>query len=401
MSQFHCRVISTTVHKLYESYLRLPYDFERYQKIKSLLTQNEIDLINKIENYYKHNQSEHVRNEFQKIAQELTSLPFIQAIYGIGFPFYGDVDMRVRIYDSMVKYRLGEMDAEQFQLAILPDYDLFLVYAAEPGHVVWDFSDQGYIDNKFEDDFSRLLAKNRSYNEDWKKIRQKLLNTLGVALHQNNNSRYVNLFKYSQLLPLDLVPVPMHFWEATPYFCLLEDFSKIRFLRDLMLTGTRVTSSKNILYIPKWYRLHVVLRTFYYRFLKKEHDLNLSENNFPLDLGFTYHELMQKIYQQQPHANILSIFPEARSELDQRYYYIISYALFHGFLKQEENNLHVITPKGIKYIQTVLKKRDYLLRHSEYFSQKAEHIYNQYYRLGKDNFYSAEKIKNPFTEDIF
>ena len=401
MRLYNLKGISNSVHKLHENYLRLPYDVKKYEKIKNLLSTDEIELIDKVERYYANTDINHVREQFQLIAKELIQLPFIHSAYGIGFPFYGGVDMKIRIFDSMVKYRLGDIDSEQFKLSILPDYDIFLVYISEPGHMSLEMNAPEFLDQRFDQDFISVLSKNRTYKEEWKKARQKLLNFMGVALHQSENKKYIHDFKNMGLLPLDIVPVPMHFWEKVPYFCLLEDFSKIRFLRDLMLTGVRVTNSENVLYIPKWYRLHVILRTFYYRHLKNKLDLNQEELLLHPDLGFTYQELMKKVFNYQPHANILSVFPEAREELEARYYFILSYALSHEYLKQEENNLYVITPKGIRYIQSVLNQREYLIKHPEYFVNRSEFIFNHYDYKNRDRFYPVNKKRNPFIEDIF
>lgn len=397
MSLFNLKAISNSVHKLHENYLRLPYDAKRYEKIKSLLFPEEIELINKVEKYYAKVNADQVREQFQNIAKELIQLPFIHSAYGIGFPFYGNVDMKVRIFDSMVRYRLGDIDSEKFKLSILPDYDIFLVYVSEPSPTDLEMNAPGFLDQNFDHDFINMLSKNRG----WKDARLKLLNFMGVATHQNDNQKYIYDFQKNGLLPLDIVPVPMHFWEKIPYFCQLEDFSKIRFLRDLMLTGVRVTSSDNVLYIPKWYRLHVILRTFYYRWFKYKSEDNPQELNILPDWGFTHQELMNKIFDYQPHANMLSVFPEAREELTARYSFIISYALSHEYLKQEKNNLLVITPKGVRYIESVLKKREYLIKHPEYFSNRSQFIFENYNYRDSKNFYSMDKKRNPFGEDIF
>lgn len=283
----------------------------------------------KIDNFYESlNFSAHL-NRSESIARILKSVPIITEVYGIGFPYYGQVDPRHRICLSLEDYKPAPEREKEFLMHLMPDFDFLLVFTfAERGPWVIH-AENDYLDPRMMESFIHRISL---YHRQWKESLIKL-DQEGIA---DRDADLLEEFSKHDKLHIDFVPVPDHIWKIMPCFVEIMDFKIFRFIRDLMLTGEPLADSSS--------RIPVAFR--------KNFILNLLARWGPK----TQKELLDIIFKIQPHAFIFEVYPQARDVVGKRWLAALNMTIREKKII-EANDVYQLTESGEKSLDEILAVR--------------------------------------------
>jgi hypothetical protein len=193
----------------------------------------------KVREYYRRLNYAGFKDRVKTIAMIINKAVWVREIYGLGYPFYGDINLEKRHIYTAQQIQKGAIPLEQFAQRLIPDMDLLIVIDSEdegPWSVTSDISDRTM--KLFIQQVSIALPQ-------WKRIFAELSKDYNIVnkVAAESDKDPVDLFLDEGKLSIDMVPVARHVWENMPVFILREDaknFAKIT--SNLMFTSEPLSS---------------------------------------------------------------------------------------------------------------------------------------------------------------
>ncbi|MCK5493148.1 MAG: glycogen/starch synthase, partial [Candidatus Omnitrophica bacterium] len=306
-----------------------------YQLIELLLEGKEREDYYKIIQYYEKINFINFEKQIQQIADTLGKVSVIYRIYGLGFPFYGYVDIRKRLYKTLLKFKDGIINTEELFLQSIPDIDLLIIYeSSEEGPWFIRKGVENVARNNFLGQISFELLK---WDELWRELALKF------------NLRYTETsieksFLNQGKLHVDLNPVPFHIWNNLPVFIELEDLKCFPIIHDILFTSVPIFEKDNK-FLPNGIEANIPL------LVRRNFILNLLEKG---DLNKD--ELMKRIFVSSTIKNVLNIYKETRLLVGDRIHEALNFAKQDGLIDEINGNI-VLLSKGKTFLKSVKDHR--------------------------------------------
>lgn len=277
------KIVAQTINPYINS--SMPFPFGEWSKLVDALTPKQQIILRKSLAWFARNndkkQFNAFKNEITAVANILLkSFPSVHAIYGVGYPFYGHIDFRYRLYNSLIKHK-GEPE-QNVTLRMLPDIDFLLVYNPEKSYL-----DMTAPVSALKEAF---VEENQFNARQLPLLYQELTSEHNIAAW---NGEPEDEFLHHGRLHIDYFPVPLQLFKESPKYYRPDDFKNIVFFRDLLFTCTPLATRDK--------RLNRVIPLLRRRFA--EHLLN----NLPSEKG-TRKNLFKTILAHQPHHEFISMY---------------------------------------------------------------------------------------------
>ncbi len=267
------------------------------------------------------------RKKIGEIARLVGSVPGIKGVYGTGFPFYGNVDIRERIYQSLLEYKDGKITLNKLKLKMKPDIDLVIA-----------------VDYRALSVAARhKLQSSLEKTERWKELQNILKDDYNIgAIHffENTEAKIQEMldeYLDKGTISLDLLSsVPSAIMQDIPYLIVSEeDFSAFHpLLSDCCLTMESL-HNEGVDYVLN-FRVNILLKIM----------LDAGE---PLDRE----KLIKIILEEQVYSPIISNYSVASDLVRKRWEAAINVAVQDRLLALDRDNV-VLTDQGKHFITYVL-----------------------------------------------
>ncbi|MCX5702574.1 MAG: archaemetzincin family Zn-dependent metalloprotease, partial [Candidatus Omnitrophica bacterium] len=313
-------------------------DWERdyYRLAETLLKDKARELFDKVDRFIRELNFAEQKEKIRQIASEINNAPFVYEVYGLGYPFYGNVDIRKRIYLSLKELEASRINITKFMDKIMPDIDILLVHLSSqegPWSVTYG------MDPKIMDSF---IDEVNLYKPQWANIfafiSEKFQLTKGRI--ENGAQDPLEEFINEGRLHVDFVPVPTHIWRKISIFIMPDDLRRFRFIRDLLFTTEPLSRKES--YLP----LNVPLE------FRRNYILNLL-SSVPL----TKNELLVKIIEIHPYRDLIELFPQTRQEVTAKFVKAMELALRENLIFIDKKGKLILTKSGAIFLESILTER--------------------------------------------
>ncbi|NQU73642.1 MAG: hypothetical protein HQ547_02910 [Candidatus Omnitrophica bacterium] len=275
------------------------------------------------------------RRRAGRIAKTLLGAPHVKAVYGVGYPFYGDADITKIIFFTILRLARGKIDEVEFLKRIIPDVDLL---------IVWHKGEYGQVPlgkiRKGMDMSPRLrnafVVEMHYIGDQWAEIFRDLGAHEGVA---DRNADPVQEFAQHDRLFVDMVPYPKYVWGAMPVFVKRGDTEHFRWIRDLFFTCEPLAGEVDETALL--YRRNVLL--------------------YALTNPMREEEVLEKLFAVQEHRLHLRMFSQTKDIVGERFRQAINRAIYDGLIKEDQNGRLSRTRLGERLLREILKIRGSLL----------------------------------------
>jgi len=317
------------------------WEKDYYKLAEELLDVRTKELFYKVDAFYRDLNVQKQIQMIREIARRINSAPFVYKVYGIGFPFYGDVDIRKRIYPYLRMLGDGRTSINDFIALIIPDIDILLVHGySEEGP--WGLTDN--MDPKLMDTF---IGEVSLYRKQWEGIFNKLSQDFLVTGKRLGSEGLdpVEDFRNGNRLHIDIVPVPMYIWQNIPVFIMPDDLKYFRFLRDLLFTTEPLSKKDTDLSqdLPSQFRCNYILNILKSR--------PLSED-----------ELLAKIVEAHPYRHLIELWTQTQENVGAKFRAGLELALAEGLVYKDTSERLNLTEQGAQFLQSILAKRQEILQ---------------------------------------
>ncbi|MDD5456675.1 MAG: hypothetical protein PHV30_06545 [Candidatus Margulisbacteria bacterium] len=153
----------------------------------------------------------------------------IEGIFGVGHLFYGNVDFRYRMYNTLKQAAKKTSYYYDLGKYLLPDIDLFIVYKNTQGPISI-FSETACLKELFVEN---SILFNRQWNNINRRLYHEITNGFKIA---NRNEDPVDEFFNHGRLHVDLFPIPADLFKESLNYTHPQYFKKIVFFRDMLFT---------------------------------------------------------------------------------------------------------------------------------------------------------------------
>jgi hypothetical protein len=281
------------------------------------------------------------KEKIRRIASEINKAPFVFEVYGLGFPFYGDVDIRKKIYLTLKELEISRINISDFMIRILPDIDILLIYYSPKGP--WSLTDN--MESKFMEAF---LGQVSLYRPRWIKIFETISKEYQVTPGVRIGSGYLNPveeFLKEDRLIVDIVPIPAHIWSNLPVLVTPDDLRRFSFIRNRLFTTEPLPKIETNL------SLDVSLE------FRHNYTLNLLKSA-PL----TTDELLTKIVEINPRRDLIEIYPQTRQLVTAKFIEAIDLALKEARIFIDTNGKLSLTAGGLAFLNSILTIREKIIK---------------------------------------
>jgi hypothetical protein len=299
--------------------------------LKSSLTMEQKETVLRVLSYYSTILHAELRATISDIAIILNkTVPCFQMIAGVGFPFYGDVDPRLRITKDFKQIGTTKTPAE-FIRKILPDIDLLVVYDSEEGPYAFSKTMLSGINNSFS---TAIGYDKMFYRKALQAIKEK-------HPQYYRDERDEDFADFNFTYHIDMVPIPKHIWKELPALCLPEDISIYKYLRDLQFTAQPLTArDERLKNIPAQYRENALLHI-----LAKQRSGNILE-------------LWENYRTEHYYKELIELYPKTYTHIRNNFMSALQSLQESGLMTiKKENNFWGITPQGEEQHNEILKQR--------------------------------------------
>jgi len=266
-------------------------------------------------------------------AGQVSAFKHVAEVYGVGYPFYGNVEIRRRMYNSLLDYAQGAyVDERSFLFHLLPDIDLIVITSMSPG--VHGFTVDSQLRTDADFDFSVKT-------ELFVKPDDELVEELRVLKYADAPARrqhLIDMFLESGKLHIDFVPIPYPVWRYVPLFVLPEDVQNIYFVKDLLFTCEDLGFPKTTENIPLEFRLNYLIR-------------RLISNPGQRDA------FLNAVAEAVPHRMLVRSYPDARAGLIGKFAEALDEGIGRGWIAQDDRGLISVTEAGDNHLAWVREMR--------------------------------------------
>ena len=269
-----------------------------------------------------------------KIKQILRQAPMVKEVYGVGYPFYGNVDIRLRLSQTMEKLIAQEITEAGFLARITPDFDMVLV-VKDDDNGPWQIREK--MDAVFAEQFVNYATV---YRRAWAAVNARLKDEANMAdLFHDDKGQALALLLSKGKYSLDIVFVPEHAWNETVVFVKTGDDKYFKYTRDLLFSLT--SREENTSLVPVEFLQNYLLNI-------------LSEGAVEADVLFV------KLAVRQPHGTLLALYEEAAHIVRGKMEQALTRARDRGLVSDRGHKVS-LTAKGKQYLEAVLAHRQKLL----------------------------------------
>ncbi|MDD5771358.1 MAG: hypothetical protein PHO81_03895 [Candidatus Omnitrophica bacterium] len=317
------------------------WEDDYYKLAGSLLRGKARELFDKVDSFYLSLDIALQREKIRQIALKINNAPFVYEVYGLGFPFYGDLDIRKRIYSTLKDLAAGKFNEEGFMIRIIPDIDILIVNRpSDQGP--WSVSNS--IDAFVMENF---ISEVNLYQARWQAIFRDISNEYNLTGGRIGSAEldFCREFLESGRLNVDIVPVPTHIWKNIIVFVMPEDLRVFRFIRDLLFTTDLLSKVETNLpeNIPLQFRKNFLL--------------NLLQSS-----PSTKDELLGRLIEIHPHNKLIILYTEIQHMLYAKFGESIDCLLKEGLISERAEGKLWLTEKGVNSLKLILDAREKIMK---------------------------------------
>ncbi|MBI4845199.1 MAG: hypothetical protein HY810_01780 [Candidatus Omnitrophica bacterium] len=275
-----------------------------------------------------------LKSAAEKVSAILEKAPMVRKVYGIGYPFYGRVDLRKRIYSTLKRLESGEINNLEFLRRITPDLDVLIVVNQED-EGPWDIKEN--MDAILKEYFIRYVS---SFRRPWADINRSLQkDTILTDIYADRNKALDILMEKGEY-SLDFIYVPEHVWDNIPVFIMKGDMKYFKFIRDILFSLQNNFEKPSD--VPTEFLHNYVLNALFSAGeIKREY-------------------LIDKLLDEHPYAELIAMYEISREIVKNKFEGAVKLAQQRGLIEYYGDRI-VLTNKGRVYVEKVLEYRQLLL----------------------------------------
>ena len=307
---------------------------EYYRRAKKLLSAENYTKFVQIEKFY-HDGERYAMNmaTARKIIEILKTAPQVKEVHGVGYPFYGDVDIRMRIHQTLERLEAGEISETGFMQRITPDFDMVIV-VDDDEMGPWQVSER--MDDKLAGYLVRYVT---SFRRQWAGINSRLQAEARMADLYIDRDRALDTLLNEGKYTLDLVYIPEHVWNEMPVFVEKDDADTFKVIRDLLFSLDITEAGLSA--VTREFLQNTILKTLKGGAMMKE-------------------ELLKTLLTEQPHSGMIDLYDVSERLVRAKMEKALAYAVDRGLIAVQGKDV-VLSAKGKAYLAKVLARRQQLL----------------------------------------
>ncbi|HPB67781.1 MAG TPA: SAM-dependent methyltransferase, partial [Candidatus Omnitrophota bacterium] len=305
-----------------------------YNLARKLLSADNYRKFMEIERFY-HDAGRYEQNmaTAQKIIEILKTAPLVKEVHGVGYPFYGDVDIRMRIHKTLERLEAGEISEDGFMKRITPDFDMVIV--AED-HDLGPFQVSSKMDDKLSGYLVRYVT---SFRRQWAQINRQLQAEAPMAdLYADRDGALDTLLNEGKYT-LDLVYIPEHVWNEMPVFVEKDDADTFKVIRDLLFSLDTGEETPSL--VTSEFLQNTILNTLKGGAMLKE-------------------GLLQSLLTEQPHAGMIELYDASERMVRAKMEKALACAVAQGLVTVKGKDV-LLSAQGEARLADVLARRQKLL----------------------------------------
>ncbi|MBU2266278.1 MAG: metallophosphoesterase, partial [Candidatus Omnitrophica bacterium] len=289
--------------------------------------------------------------QIKRIREILYKFPYFNMVYGTGFPHYGLVDLKRRMFFTLMDFKRGKLQAYHTAKRMIPDYDFVIVFSI-PGKKRWPISPDS--PEVYKQAFIDFLEKNNQWSKLMEEFGKIGISEFNIRFRRKDYKRYISSFQQENKLVVDIgyFPTPLAVWRNVPVLVGDEDHRIAGIIRDLWLSEDIGVVKPEDGVISN-YRKNLILCQLL---------------NSPMSESQLVNIIAQKRNRLEVHAPVLKIYPIVRRQFYKLWASYIHMAVRQGLVCRS-GELFKITPLGRAYMDRVLTWRSTLLSRG-YFDDK-------------------------------
>ncbi len=357
--------------------------------LKDYLDKEHLAKARAIIQFYIDNRYEEHKLRALNIAEELSNdrlLPIL-AVYGVGYPFYGDVDMLryqfmtlLKLIHHKVAGRLPEIAQDEIIDYFMVDVDLLIVF--EPYDPIEEIH---YITGVMNSRMKENLIRESGY----------VLNRKFEELYQESKYEVADRAKDSVaqlvdegLFHVDLLPFRKSIWNAIPLFIDSSDKRNIKWIRDIEFTAELLSRgvkrsaqlTNDQIDVPVLFRRNTILRL--------------------LDQPKSREELFEHVVDQMTHRLHVRIFPETYASVQKHWDTALTRALDEDLVEFDDEDRIKKTQRGEEALEQILAMRKQALEEGLHVAdyQKIEDNIKRFSSPVKSTFNNTNRLQNAWSQ---
>lgn len=304
--------------------------------LKKLLNEKQYINAKAIADFYQSNPAQDHRLRSLKVAKKLFRLPFIHQIYGVGFPYYGEVDMRVMNFFKLVQVLNQKLSPEEFVNHILIDLDFLIVIKFfDPRERI-----QQIVPTMSAVMMNYFINEAASYRRMLSTVFKDLYDNEGIA---DRNLEPLDQFVNDGRFHVDLISFNLEIWQLMPIFIDKEDLKYFKWIRDIEFTSNFIDSNLEISnLVPLFFRRN--------RIMKILADQHLSED-----------ELIDVFIGQMVHRRFIYAMPKTRQVIVDRLQAAIQQGFKDQMIQKTKDRKIQLTVRGQWHLQYIAQLKAQVL----------------------------------------
>ena len=318
-----------------------------------------------IREFYRSDRFEEHMDRVRKIADRLANdNPYlsISAVYGLGYPFYGDIDTSVYQYLTLLKVvstrfvpSLKPYTAKEYVYSALIDVDILIVYEPIEAREMLENIQPNMVRRMF-DNYDREMFNGRV------NVVMDALRKMGEEDPElriaDPRSDLVESFAQGGMFHIDVIPYRKHLWNIAPVFIEPTDVDYFLFNRDMLFTVEPLTVveeasfnagkilTANEAATPELFRRNIIL----------------SMLNKPM----TARQLSRAIVDRQVHRFYVASYEETRRVVLERWEASLNRAIREGLVVMNGEGKLEITLTGERVLAGIRSMRADILERGAY-----------------------------------
>ena len=286
----------------------------------------------------------------------------VSAVYGLGYPFYGDIDTSVYQFLTLLKVvssrfvtKLKPYSAKEYVYSALIDVDILVVYEPVEAHETLDNVQPNMVRRMFSN-YDREMFNGR-VNVVMDALRKMGEDDPDLRI-ADPRSKLVESFVERGLFHIDVIPYRKHLWNIAPVFIEPTDVKYFLFNRDMLFTveplaiaaetnfNKQKLLSDNEVAVPELFRRNLILSM--------------------LTKPLTPRQLSRTIVDRQVHRFYVASYEETRAVVLERWETALNRAIREGLIVMNKEGKLEITINGERVLAAVRNMRAEILERGAY-----------------------------------
>lgn len=298
-----------------------------------------LNVMKKVIEFYEGNPGTEHMEKSRKVAPIIAGFPYVQMVYGVGFPYYGYSDIRRVLLFNVLKLLKGELSEMDLVRYSLPDFDYLLVV---------HYFDPEEVPNTMKDNFDQILKENyiSSLKGFWPQVNRLLKKLSDTGLIANFDLDSIEEFLEGRFYP-DRIYFPSNIWEHIPLLIEESDKMQFKWIRDVEFSAEFIFGKSGS---------EKIVNTNVPVLFKRNKILSL------LKTPMTKAELEIAIVDSMTHRRQMMVLKDAALIVMKKWDVALEDALEHH-LVQFSNGRYRLTSLGRRHLQYVKSTREKILSH--------------------------------------